>query len=97
MFIHFTIRAAEAAIRAKKRLGAVVRFLIEHPQDLGSTRNGVPASIWHLAQIRRLQDLNPDMVSVAGHQCQLKVDYSKPTRLYSDIPKIADFGKVGWP
>ena len=48
VFIHFTVRAAEAAIRAKKRLGAVARVLIEHPEDLGSTRNGVPASIWQL-------------------------------------------------
>ena len=36
------------------------------------------------------------MVSVAGHQCQFKVDYAKPTRLYSDIARIADFGQVGW-
>ena len=48
-------------------------------------------------EIRHLHDLNPAMVSAAGHQCQLKVDYSKPTRLYSDIPGITDFGQVGWP
>ena len=36
-------------------------------------------------------------MGVAGHQCQFQVDCRKPTRLYSDIPKIADFGQVGWP
>ena len=70
-----------------------MRILIEHPEDLGSTKNGVPASIWQLVEIRRLQDLNSAMVSVAGHQCQFEVDYSKPTRLCSDIPGISDFGR----
>ena len=37
IFIHFTNCAAEAAFRSKKRLGAIVRGLIEHPKDLGAT------------------------------------------------------------
>ena len=37
-------------------------------------------------------------VSVAGWQCQFPgVDIAKPTRLYSDIPGIEKFGRVGWP
>ena len=93
MFMHFTIRAAEAAFRAKKRLGAIVRVLIEHPENLGAARNGVPASMGQLLEIRRLQDLSPGMVSVAGHQCQLEVDDFKPPRLYSNMAGIEDFGQ----
>ena len=36
-------------------------------------------------------------MTVAGHQCQFEVDYPKPTRLFSDLPGVESFGKVGWP
>ena len=75
----------------------MVRAILEHPEDLGRMNRGEPASIWQLKEIRTAFGGTP-CVSVAGHQCQFPgVDRRKPTRLYSDILKIADFGKVGWP
>ena len=32
-----------------------------------------------------------------GHQCRFEVDYPKPTRLFSNIPGMQDFGPSGWP
>ena len=97
VFVHFTIRFAAAAFAARKFSGTTVRVLIEHPEDLGRSTHGTPASIWQLPAVREIQTRDPNFVSVAGHQCQFEVDYSKPTRLLSDVPGIADFGKVGWP
>ena len=97
VFVHFRIWAAESAFAARKSSGVTVRILIEHSEDLGRSTHGTPASIWQLPAARGIQARDPNFVSVAGHQCQFEVDYSKPTRLYSDVPGIADFGEVGCP
>ena len=95
-FVHFAIRAIQAATRVKQA-DKVVRVLLEHPEDLGRTRTGKdPASIWQLPEIRQFVGANPDFISVVGHQCQFEVDYSKPTRLLSNLPNIATFGRMGW-
>ena len=58
---------------------------------------GEPASIWQLPQLRKAFGDTP-CVTVAGHQCQFPgVDRAKPTRLFSDIASMANFGHVGWP
>ena len=95
-FIHFAIRAASAAHRAKAS-GATCRLLLEHPEDLGRSKHGTPASIWQLPEIRAILKMCPDFFTVAGHQCQFGVDYSKPTRLLTDISGLAAFGVKGWP
>ena len=86
----------------------IVRSLLEHPEDLGVIKHGMhkgrcPASIWQLPDIRdfvkrhQCAKRHPDFITVAGHQCAFGVDYSKPTRLLSDILEIKDLGISGWP
>ena len=69
----------------------LVRVLIEHPEDLGTCRGGVPASVWQLPAIREIATRNRDFVAVAGQRCRFGVDYSKPTRLLSDVPGLKEF------
>ena len=52
-FIHFSIRALAAAGVAAQR-GFQVRWLLNHPEDLGRTHRGTPASIWELPELRKL-------------------------------------------
>ena len=96
-FIHFCIRAVEATLTARKRHGHTCRVLWEHPEDLGTTPKGTPASIWQLSEIRRFVCDEHGFYTVVGHQCPFGVDYAKPTRLLSDIPGIRRFGVEGWP
>mgnify|MGYP003333509867 CR=1 FL=1 len=102
-FVHFAIRALEAAEEAKRR-GHRIRSLLEHPEDLGRTPRGTPASIWQLPEIRRIGNIvrsGPDgggFTTVGGNQCQFRgVDRKKPTRLLSDLRGIERFGATGWP
>ena len=94
-FILFAIRAIVTATEAKRR-GVYIRTLLEHPEDLGKTPRGTPASIWQLDQLRKAHGEFPH-VSVAGHQCPFGADRAKPTRLMSDIEEFAEFGFPGWP
>ena len=96
-FIHFCIRAVEATLTARKRHGHTCRVLWEHPEDLGTTPKGTPASIWQLSEIRRFVCDEHGFYTVVGHQCPFGVDYAKPTRLLSDIPGVKSFGVEGWP
>ena len=57
--------------------------LWEHPEDLGRTRNGVPASIWQLEQLRSAAKRR-GMETIVFHQCTCGANYPKPTRLLSD-------------
>ena len=95
-FIHFSIRAIVQAQVARKR-GFLVRCILEHAEDLGRMSRGEPAAIWQLPELRGVFG-DPPCVSVAGHQCQVHgVDRAKPTRLYSDILSMMQFGHTGWP
>ena len=95
-FVHFTIRGIEAAQSAKAQ-GFDVASLLEHPEDLGRTTRGEPASIWQLSDIRTVFG-KARFTTVAGHQCQYPdTDRKKPTRLLSDLDDIGDFGVIGWP
>ena len=94
-FVHFTIRAIQAGQTARAR-GHRVFSVLEHPEDLGMTPRGEPASIWQLPELRKAFG-KARFWTVAGHQCQFGVGRKKPTRLFSDILSFADFGLVGWP
>ena len=95
-FVHFAIRGIEAAARSKSA-GRDVFSLLEHPEDLGRTHRGQPASIWQLPELRQAFG-NSRFRTVAGHQCQYpEVDRAKPTRLFSDLPGVEAFGHCGWP
>ena len=101
-FVHFSIRALAAAKAAKAR-GIRIRSLLEHPEDLGMTHRGEPASIWQLPEIRDIAELtapprNDGFITVGGNQCQFPgVDRKKPTRLLSDLAGVERFGAKGWP
>ena len=68
----------------------------EHPEDLGRIQAGEPASVWQLPETREVFG-GSECFTAAWHRCQLDLDASKPTRLFSDIPGILDFGLAGWP
>ena len=72
-FIHFAIHAMEAAVQAQKRNNITIRVLLEHPEDLGTTPKGTPASIWQLPEIREFV-WKHSFIIAAGHQCQFAVD-----------------------
>ena len=67
-FVHFSVRAI-ALVNAAKTRGLRVRCLLEHPEDLGRTHRGSPASIWQFPELREIGNAS-DFVAVAGHQCQ---------------------------
>lgn len=95
-FIHFSIRSISATQNCKRR-GRRVMTVLEHPEDLGRARLGVPASIRQLKELRSAFSEFP-FVTVAGYQCQFPgVDRQKPTRLLSDILSLEEFGWKGWP
>ena len=70
--------------------------LWEHPENLGRTRNGLPASVWQLAELRAAAKAR-SMSTIALHQCVYGADYSKPTRLLADLPGLRLLGFPGWP
>ena len=79
-------------VNAAKKKGFRVRCLLEHPEDLGRTNRGSPASIWQLPTLREIGSAS-DFVTVAGHQCQYPgVDRKKPTRLVSDVKGFSEGG-----
>ena len=93
-FVHFSIRALQA-VRSRRRKSGKHRStatarkttaLLEHPEDLGATHRGHPASTWQLEETRKALGDPGEFTTVAGHQCQFGVDYAKPTRLLSDLP-----------
>ena len=58
------------------------RVLLEHPEDLGATPKGRPASIWPLPWTKDL--LKAGASRGAVHQCKWKTPYPKPTGLLSN-------------
>ena len=81
-----------------------IPFLLEHPEDLGATANGIPASIWQLEKVRRLADATK-AITGAFYQCQAclpgsklaKPDYPKPTRFLGTMYGLDKMVFVGWP
>ena len=73
-----------------------VPWLIEHPEDLGPTPRGTPASIWTWETSRtvfnRLQ-----ASAVALFQCAFGSDFRKPTRLAGTWHNLPQLGFSGWP
>ena len=68
----------------------------EHPEDLGRARNGVPASVWQLEEVRKVAKQR-HMDTVVFHQCTYRADCPKPTRLLSDARGLIQKGYPGWP
>ena len=71
-FIHFTIRAIEAAIASRESSGRIARVILEHPEALGTAFQegvnvGILASIWQLPKIRVILERCQDFAIVAKH------------------------------
>jgi hypothetical protein len=79
------------------------QYLIEHPEDLGCTREGhMPASIWRLAAVRDLA-AETQAHTAAIFQCSppgsadTPGDISKPTRFMGTTCALATAPFKGWP
>jgi hypothetical protein len=70
--------------------------LWEHPEDLGRSRNGTPASVWQLEALRAVAKKR-GMESIVFHQCTYGADYPKPTRFLSEADGLLQLGFSGWP
>ena len=87
----------QRALEACERAQALLRtWLLEHPEDLGAAKTGVPASIWALQPTIDLMT-SPDVVSVAVFQCGFGAETSKPTRFAGNLPGLTALGWPGWP
>jgi hypothetical protein len=87
---------------------AFATAILEHPEDLGATSEGIPASIWQLPEIRNLDcsldgSITGPFHSWAVMQCDFGADYAKPTRFITNYsfkhpeqpePKKAYLGKL---
>ena len=73
-----------------------VPWLIEHPEDLGPTARGTPASIWSWETSRKLFE-KLQATTVALHQCAYGSDYRKPTRFTGTWHGLPSLGFAGWP
>ena len=72
-------------------------FLIEHPEDLGTTATGGdPASIWSLEEVFQLQR-NTSATTCVFFQCTFGLDAQKPTRLLGTLPMMAGQQWRSWP
>ena len=93
-FAHTSIRMIGAAVRAREQKRQMVCNFLEHPEDVGTTPRGTPASIWQLQEMWVFADRH-GYTTFDGHQCQAKVDWPTSTRSLSEVPGIQSFRHVG--
>jgi hypothetical protein len=72
-----------------------VLVLLEHPEDLGRTKKGTPASIWQLPWTRELQDHGA--LRGAMHQCHYGAPFAKPTGLLFNFGELVPLVSLGFP
>ncbi|CAE7733651.1 HET-E1 [Symbiodinium sp. CCMP2592] len=73
-----------------------VPWLIEHPEFLGATAAGTPASIWTWEEaVRVFQETRA--TSVALHLCAFGAAQRRPTRLAGTWHGLRSVGVSGWP
>ena len=73
-----------------------VPWLVEHPEFLGKSPRGTPASIWMWQESRSCFE-SCHAATVCFHQCSYGAPYAKPTRLAGTWPNLNRLGYVGWP
>ena len=93
--IRFCIRIIEMVAKMP-----LVKFLLEHPENLGATRSRPswhirPASIWELPEIQAL--VSGEVFTQAFHQCQFGAVSPKPTRIITSLPRLRHIGYPQWP
>ena len=90
-FVSFSFRICTAA------LSNSIPFLLEHPEDLGTTSTGhTPASIWQLPEALALFK-HESVVTFSVYQCQYGAASPKPTRFLSSIRSLFGMPHVGPP
>ena len=90
-FVSFSFRICTAA------LSNSIPFLLEHPEDLGTTSTGhMPASIWQLPEALALFK-HESVVTFSVYQCQYGAASPKPTRFLSSIRSLFGMPHVGPP
>ena len=90
-FVSFSFRICAAA------LSNSIPFLLEHPEDLGTTSTGhTPASIWQLPEALALFK-HESVVTFSVYQCQYGAASPKPTRFLSSIRSLFGMPHVGPP
>ena len=92
--VTFSLAVLEAVLAANHR-GLDVGAAMEHPEDLGQTVRGRPASIWQLPRTRALA--KGGFFTFAFYQCSFGAELAKPTRLLTNIPGLQGGWKAGWP
>ena len=91
IFVRFSLQACHAAFSCG------CKFLLEHPEDLGVTRDGFsPASIFNLSEMSELITETSACTS-AFYQCLLGASSCKPTRIVTTLPGMQLFPKSGLP
>ena len=74
-----------------------IPFLLEHPEDLGTTADGhAPASIWQLPEAVTLFK-HENVMTFAIYQCQYGASTPKPTRFLSSIAATGTMRFMGPP
>ena len=94
---HFAVDAMVLQLRSGRAA------VLEQPEDLGAVRDGHwhghrPASMWQLAEVRGLTDLD-DVHTVALFQSDFGAPWAKPTRLLGRLPGLGSDPRFykGWP
>ena len=93
-FVIMTYEAADLAFELD------MGFLIEHPEDLGSTPAGdLPGSIWAMTETFELAK-RTGATTASFYQCPFEAETSKPTRFLTTLP-LTDPPELklarGWP
>ena len=96
IFVDFTWSLLFAAARRAPSDKQATIAMTEHPEDLGSTPRGLPASLWQSPEARQLVD-EFGWTTVGVRQCDFGAPYPKPTRLLGNASALADLGVLGWP
>ena len=85
------------AISAGHESASKTRYLLEHPEDFGKTKNGgEPASIWQDNKLFKVAE-DSDATCGALHQCPYGAVSSKPTRLMGTVRNLREILYNGWP
>ena len=73
-----------------------IPYLLEFPEDLGSSRGHLPASIWQLSVVKSLAH-HSKAHRIALYQKWFGTEYLKPTALLTTMALTKDFTLTGWP
>jgi hypothetical protein len=87
--------ASMKAVSCANLSGHNVIGLLEHPERLGKSARGTPASIWQLPEVHHLYGRG--FSSVACFQCHFGASTPKPTIFLSNVKGLEALGYAGLP